>query len=105
MSSGWSHQQPATSTPPIVLPSGADANVTLFMEPESKEDVLLNAIEAAQQSIWIEMYEFTDRNVANKLLTKKAANPNSSENIVQKIKNLPLRSESSFQLFRLSRRV
>ncbi|SRR6266702_6740259 len=31
--------------------------------------------------------------------------PNSSENIVQKIKNLLLRSDPSFQLFRLSRRV
>lgn len=74
MSSGWSHQQQSTHTP-FVLPSGADANVTLFVEPESKEDVILNAIEMAQQSIWIEMYVFTDVNVANKLLAKKAANP------------------------------
>ena len=76
MSSGWFHQQPSKSTPPIVLPSGADANVTLFLEPESKEDVILNAIGLAQQSLWIEMYEFTDVNVANKLLTMKATNPN-----------------------------
>ena len=57
MSSGWSDQPSSASSPPLVLPSGADASVTLFVEPESKADVILNAIDAAQQSIWIEMYE------------------------------------------------
>ncbi len=75
MSSSWS-QQSSGNPPAIVLPTGADANVTLFVEPESKEDVILNAIGTAQQSLWIEMYEFTDVNVANKLLTMKATNPN-----------------------------
>ena len=89
MSSGWFHQQPSSSIPPIVLPSGADANVTLFLEPESKEDVILNAIEAAQQSIWIEMYEFTDVNVANKLLAKKAANPNFDLQFLYEHRNFP----------------
>lgn len=89
MSSGWSHQQPSTNTSPIVLPLGADANVTLFLEPESKEDVLLNAIGAAQQSVWIEMYEFTDRNIANKLLTKKAVNPNLDVQLLYEPRNFP----------------
>src|SRR5260370_23601818 len=89
MSSGWSHQQPSTSMPPIVLPSGADANVTLFVEPESKEGVILNAIEAAQQSIWIEMYQFTDGNVANKLLASKAANPNLDVQLLYGPKSFP----------------
>jgi len=89
MSSGWSDQQPSTSTPPIVLPSGADATVTLFVEPESKEDVILKAIEAAQQSIWIEMYEFTDGNVANELVAKKAANPNLDLQLLYEPKSFP----------------
>ena len=89
MSSSWSHQQPSWSTPPIVLPSGANANVILFLEPESKEDVILNAIEAAQQSLWIEMYEFTDVNIANKLLAKKAANPNFDLQFLYEPRNFP----------------
>ena len=76
MSSSWSSQQPFTSPAPIVLPMGADATVTLFVEPESKADIILNAIGAAQQSIWIEMYEFTDSNVANALMAKMIASPN-----------------------------
>lgn len=89
MSSSWSHQQPFTSTPPIVLPSGADANVTLFLEPESKEVVILNAIQAAQQSIWVEMYKFTDSNVANALAAKKAANPNFDLQLLYEPHNFP----------------
>ncbi len=89
MSSGWSDSQPSPSTPPLVLPSGADASVTLFVEPESKEDVILNAIDAAQQSIWIEMYEFTDGTVANKLLAKKAANPNLDVQLLYDPKHVP----------------
>ena len=85
MSSGWSHQQPS----PIVLPTGANGNITLFLEPESKEDVILNAIQMAQQSIWIEMYEFTDVNVANKLLAKKAANPNFDLRLLYEPKHFP----------------
>ena len=89
MSSGWSDQQPSPSPPLLVLPSGADDSVTLFVEPESKEDVILNAIDAAQLSIWIEMYEFTDGNVANKLVAKKAANPNVDVQLLYEPKHFP----------------
>lgn len=88
MSSNWSSQQPSTSTP-IVLPGGADATVTLFVEPDSKEDVILNAIGAAQQSIWIEMYEFTDSNVANALAAKIAAFPNIDLQLLYDPKSFP----------------
>lgn len=89
MSSGWSDQPPSPSTPPLVLPSGADATVTLFVEPESKKDVILNAIDAAQHSIWIEMYEFSDGTVANKLVARKAANPNLDVQLLYEPKNVP----------------
>jgi cardiolipin synthase len=89
MSSGWSNSHPSPSPRPFVLPSGADAAVTLFVEPESKEDVILNAIDAAQQSIWIEMYQFTDGRVANKLVAKKAANPNLDLQLLYDPKSLP----------------
>jgi len=59
------------------------------VEPESKEDVILNAIDAAQQSIWIEMYEFTDGAVANKLIAKKAANPTLDLQLLYDPKSFP----------------
>jgi phosphatidylserine/phosphatidylglycerophosphate/cardiolipin synthase-like enzyme len=89
MSSGWSSQPPTRTTTPVVLPPGADANVTLFLEPESKEDVILNAIGMAQQSIWMEVYEFTHVSIANKLLAKKAANPNFDVQILYEPKSFP----------------
>lgn len=89
MSSSWSFQHPSTSTQPIALPAGADATVTLFVEPDSKEDVILNAIVAAQQSIWIEMYEFTDRNVANALTAKLTASPNIDLQLLYDQKSFP----------------
>ena len=89
MSANWSHQQPSTSTPPVVLPAGADATVTLFVEPESKEDVILNAIGAAQQSIWIEMYEFTDSKIARALAAKIAAVPNIDLQLLYDPKSFP----------------
>ncbi len=76
MSHDWSDQSYSTNTPPLVFPPGADTTVTLFVEPENKKAVILNAIEAAQQSIWIEMYEFTDSDIASKLFAKEAAHPN-----------------------------
>ncbi len=37
------------------------------MEPESKEAIILQAIQEAKSSIWTEMYTFTDANVASAL--------------------------------------
>jgi phosphatidylserine/phosphatidylglycerophosphate/cardiolipin synthase-like enzyme len=68
---------------------GADATVTLFVEPESKADIILNAIGAAQQSIWIEMYEFTDSNVANALMAKMIASPNIDLQLLYDPKSFP----------------
>lgn len=89
MSFGNFNSQPSTSASSFVLPSGADATATLFVEPESKADVILNAIDAAQQSIWIEMYQFTDGTIANKLLAKKAANPQLDVQLLYDQKSLP----------------
>ena len=59
--------QPSPSTSPIVLPKGADSQVQLKIEPTIKEVVIVNAIQGAKKSIWGEMYEFTDSDVAVEL--------------------------------------
>jgi phosphatidylserine/phosphatidylglycerophosphate/cardiolipin synthase-like enzyme len=41
--------------------------VALFVEPQAGETPVLHAIEAAQTSIWVEVYLLTDRNVINAL--------------------------------------
>ena len=51
----------------IVLPTGANTDVTVSMEPESKEVIIVQAIQEAKSSIWAEMYTFTDANVAGTL--------------------------------------
>ena len=51
----------------IVLPAGANVDVTVSMEPESKEAIIIQAIQEAKSSIWAEMYTFTDANVAGAL--------------------------------------
>lgn len=51
----------------IVLPTGANTGVIVSMEPESKEVIIIQAIQEAQSSIWAEMYTFTDANVAGAL--------------------------------------
>ncbi len=51
----------------IVLPAGANTDVTVSMEPESKEAIIIQAIEEAKSSIWAEMYTFTDAHVAGAL--------------------------------------
>src|SRR5579864_4607374 len=51
----------------IVLPAGADTDVTVSMEPESKEVIIIQAIGEAKSSIWAEMYTFTDARVASAL--------------------------------------
>jgi phosphatidylserine/phosphatidylglycerophosphate/cardiolipin synthase-like enzyme len=51
----------------IVLPAGANTGVTVSMEPESKEALIIQAIQQAKSSIWAEMYTFTDARVAGAL--------------------------------------
>lgn len=51
----------------IVLPAGANMDVTVSMEPESKEVIIIQAIQEAKSSIWAEMYTFTDAKVAGAL--------------------------------------
>jgi phosphatidylserine/phosphatidylglycerophosphate/cardiolipin synthase-like enzyme len=46
---------------------GANATVTIAVEPESGVNVILNAIKGAQKSIWVEMYDFSDSDVAGAL--------------------------------------
>src|SRR5713226_15601 len=58
--------QPLTAAS-VVLPAGANMDVTVSMEPESKEAIIIQAIQEAKSSIWAEMYTFTDANVAGAL--------------------------------------
>lgn len=58
----------AASTNPTVLPTGA-TNVTVFVEPASTNAVIIDAINGATSSIWVEMYELTDNEVASALVS------------------------------------
>lgn len=59
--------QSSPSTSPIILPKGADTQIQLKIEPTIKEVVITDAIQGAKKSIWGEMYEFTDSDVAVEL--------------------------------------
>src|SRR5579862_3433479 len=48
----------------IALLTGANTGVTVAMEPESREVIIVQAIQEATASIWTEMYTFTDSSVA-----------------------------------------
>jgi cardiolipin synthase len=58
----------------VVLPAGANTGVTVATEPESKETIIIQAIQEAKSSIWAEMYTFTDANVAAALNAAAQAN-------------------------------
>ncbi len=58
----------AASTNPTAVPTGA-TNVKVFVEPASTNTVIIDAINGATSSIWVEMYELTDTNVANALVS------------------------------------
>ncbi len=65
-----------TPTPLSAAPTGtttpiAQSGLQLFVEPAAGEQVILNAINNAQQSVWLETYLLTDTNVINAL--EKAA--------------------------------
>lgn len=53
----------ATVTPPPVGSSG----IKIFVEPNAGEQVILNGINNAQKSVWLEMYLLTDTNVIQAL--------------------------------------
>jgi cardiolipin synthase len=54
---------PTTGTTPTPLPQ----TVRVFVEPDAGEQVILNAINGAQKSIWLEMYLLTDKNIIQAL--------------------------------------
>jgi phosphatidylserine/phosphatidylglycerophosphate/cardiolipin synthase-like enzyme len=68
MDLGSINQQPPTGTIPTGFPAGADSQVTVKLEPDSREDIIIQAIEGAKKSVWLEMYTFTDPRVANVLV-------------------------------------
>lgn len=50
------------------LPAGVGATgLSVFVEPAAGEAPVLQAIEGAQKSVWVELYLLTDRNVINAL--------------------------------------
>jgi len=87
MDAQWINYSPPSNTTPTTLPPGADAQVTLAIEPESKEVIIRSAIQGAKHSIWIEMYQFTDPNVATDLLT--AASQGIDVQVLYEAKNAP----------------
>lgn len=54
---------PTTGTTPTPLPQ----TVQVFVEPDAGEQIILNAINGAQKSIWLEMYLLTDTNIIQAL--------------------------------------
>jgi cardiolipin synthase A/B len=64
------HKKTPTPTKPTKTPV-AQSNLQLFVEPAAGEQVVLNAINNAQQSVWLETYLLTDTNIINAL--EKAA--------------------------------
>ena len=54
---------PTTGTTPTPLPQ----IVRVFVEPDVGEQVILDAINGAQKSIWLEMYLLTDKNIIQAL--------------------------------------
>ena len=68
MDANWINNTTPTNTTPTTLPPGADAQVTLAVEPDSKEELILSAIQGAKHSIWVEMYQFTDLRVGSNLI-------------------------------------
>jgi cardiolipin synthase A/B len=54
---------PTTGTTPTPLPQ----TVRIFVEPDVGEQVILDAINGAQKSIWLEMYLLTDKNIIQAL--------------------------------------
>jgi cardiolipin synthase len=49
------------------LPDASQPPLQVFVEPEAGEQVILNAINNAQQSVWLETYLLTDTNIINAL--------------------------------------
>src|SRR5712692_10914796 len=45
-----------------IVGSGAHG-VRVFVEPDAGEQPIVNAIDSAQKSVWVEMYLLSDRNV------------------------------------------
>ncbi len=57
---------PVSSTTPTTTAAGA-GNLQLFVEPAAGEQVILDAINNAHQSVWLEMYLLTDKNIIQAL--------------------------------------
>ena len=58
---------PTATTLPAPTPPGTGGTVQVFVEPAAGEQVILNAINNAHQSIWLEMYLLTDTNIIQAL--------------------------------------
>src|SRR5260221_14605183 len=63
------HQRPV-ATPKQVL--GINTNITLFIEPESGNKPILDAINSAQKEILVEVYLLSDKDVISALENAKA---------------------------------
>ncbi len=64
-------QTTISTTPTGTTTPLAQSGLQLFVEPTAGEQVILNAINNAQQSVWLETYLLTDTNIINAL--EKAA--------------------------------
>ncbi len=58
---------PTASMTPTTIPTTGSQSLQVFVEPEAGEAPILNAINNAQKSVWLEMYLMTDNNVITAL--------------------------------------
>ena len=54
-------------TTPTVVPTQGPQSLQLFVEPDAGETPILNGINNAQKSVWLEMYLMTDNNIIQAL--------------------------------------
>lgn len=64
-----SRRTPTPGITPTVVPTspGGTQSVKVFIEPNAGEQVILDAINNAHQSVWLEMYLLSDKNVIQAL--------------------------------------
>ena len=58
---------PTVSTSPVATSTPSTQSLQVFVEPDARETPILNAINNAQKSVWLEMYLMTDQNVISAL--------------------------------------
>ena len=57
----------SVTTTPIVTTTPGSQSLQVFVEPDAGETPILNAINNAQKSVWLEMYLMTDQNIVQAL--------------------------------------